>query len=572
MKIFECKDVTFFYPEDTKPAIERINFSLEKGKIYVLCGQSASGKSTLLKHMKKEQIPFGTGTGQMYYCNQILEEMDTKQSCQEIGFVGQLPDEQIVTDKVWHELAFGLESLGIKPMIIRQKIAEVAEYFGIGQWFHRKTDTLSGGQKQILNLASVMAMEPKLLLLDEPTSQLDPIGAERFLHTVEKINKEFGTTVVISEQRLEEVLSIADEILIMHDGKLLEKGKVRECAALLQDGRKMIGKELPVEKGMPVSVRAYIHGADIGSEVDNKEEFSWVFTPLTVREGQFWLESWRTNREKKQMYQGQQKQDWQESIVSEDKKEQKSKNKQVAIEAKNVVWGYERGKEVLKDFSIKIPKQKITAILGGNGSGKTTALKVLTGIYKVKQGKVKQSEICGYLPQNPQTMFTEATVEEELADVICFGKPKIEPSVIRAEVEQMLNRMELVSQREKNPFDLSGGQAQRLAIGKILLTDASIIAMDEPTKGMDAAFKEAFAKMLRKLVADGKTIILVSHDITFCSEYSDYCGFLFDGQMISSSATREFFKQNTFYTTQARKMAVHSYPEVVTVTDLFECM
>ena len=272
------------------------------------------------------------------------------------------------------------------------------------------------------------------------------------------------------------------------------------------------------------------------------------------------------------MYQGQQKQDWQESIFSEDKKEQKSKNKQVAIEAKNIVLGYEKGKEVLKDFSIKIPKQKITAILGGNGSGKTTALKVLTGIYKVKQGKVKQSKICGYLPQNPQTMFTEATVEEELADVICFGKPKIEPSVIRTKVEQMLNRMELVSQREKNPFDLSGGQAQRLAIGKILLTDASIIAMDEPTKGMDAAFKEAFAKMLRKLVADGKTIILVSHDITFCSEYSDYCGFLFDGQMISSSTTREFFKQNTFYTTQARKMAVHSYPEVVTVTDLFECM
>lgn len=569
MKIFECKDVTFFYPEDTKPAIEHINFSLEKGKIYVLCGQSGSGKSTLLKHMKKEQIPFGTGTGQMYYCNRILEELGTKQSCQEIGFVGQLPDEQIVTDKVWHELAFGLESLGEKPMVIRQKIAEVAEYFGIGQWFHRKTDTLSGGQKQILNLASVMAMEPKLLLLDEPTSQLDPIGAERFLHTVEKINKEFGTTVVISEQRLEEVLSIADEIIIMHDGKLLKKGKVRECAALLHDGRMKIGKELPVEKGMPVSVRAYIHGADILSKVDDRKEFSAAYTPLTVKEGQLWLKSWRANREKQPKYQGQ---DCQDSKVFENNKEPKRENKNVAIEAKNVVWGYERGKEVLKDFSIKIPKQKITALLGGNGSGKTTALKVLTGIYKVKQGKVKQSEICGYLPQNPQTMFTETTVEEELADAICFGKRKIEPSAIRTKVEQMLNRMELVSQREKNPFDLSGGQAQRLAIGKILLTDASVIAMDEPTKGMDAAFKEAFAKMLEELVRDGKTIILVSHDITFCSEYTDYCGFLFDGQIISSSTTREFFKQNTFYTTQARKMAIHSYPGVVTVTDLFECM
>lgn len=176
-------NVSFRYPNQSQNAITDISFEIKKGEFVLLCGDSGCGKTTLLRHAKKNQIPTGHGSGKMYFDGKDIEFMDDRESAALIGYVGQSPDGQIVTDKVWHELAFGLESLSFDRETMYRRIAEMSEYLGISGWYEKKTDELSGGQKQILNLASVMVMHPKILILDEPTSQLDPVASERFCRT-----------------------------------------------------------------------------------------------------------------------------------------------------------------------------------------------------------------------------------------------------------------------------------------------------------------------------------------------------------------------------------------------------
>lgn len=253
--VFEFRKVSFCYPEETEPVLKEISFSLYEGEIAVLAGQSGCGKSTLLRHMKKNRIPFGEGSGDLFFMGQDLETVSDRQAAAEIGYVGQDPDSQLVTDKVYHELAFGLENLSVPSERIRRRVAEISEYLGISQIFRKPVDTLSGGQKQIVNLASVLVMKPRLLILDEPTAQMDPIAANRFLQTLVRLNRDFGMTMMIAEQRLEEVLPAADRVLFMQDGRLLADGDARMCGQLLQEGEKKAGEALAVRGALPAAVR-----------------------------------------------------------------------------------------------------------------------------------------------------------------------------------------------------------------------------------------------------------------------------------------------------------------------------
>ena len=221
METIRLDYVNFSYPLSEKPALRDVTFTIQPSQFIVLCGKSGCGKSTLLRQLKKNLIPYGRLEGQVLYCGERVDELPDRKSAEEIGFVQQNPDNQIVTDKVWHELAFGLESLGLSNSAIKRRVAEMASYFGIQGWFRKNVSELSGGQKQLLNLASIMAMQPKLLILDEPASQLDPIAASEFLQTVYKINRDLGTTVLISEHRLEEVFPMADKVMVMDEGKLI---------------------------------------------------------------------------------------------------------------------------------------------------------------------------------------------------------------------------------------------------------------------------------------------------------------------------------------------------------------
>ena len=271
METFQISQLSFTYPGQARPALDHISLCVEEGAFLVLCGQSGCGKTTLLRQLKPALTPHGTQSGQILFQGRPLRDLGPRQQSGDIGFVMQSPDNQLVTDKVWHELAFGLESLGLDTPTIRRRVAEMASFFGIESWFHRDVAELSGGQKQLLNLAAVMVMQPKVLLLDEPTSQLDPIAAEEFLSVLGRINRDLGTTVILSEHRLEEALPLATAAAVLDGGRLLAAGPPRQVGQTLKDLKH------PMFRAMPAPAR-------IWAAVDTATP-----CPFTVREGRNWL-------------------------------------------------------------------------------------------------------------------------------------------------------------------------------------------------------------------------------------------------------------------------------------------
>lgn len=539
--VLSCEHVSFCYPRQTDNAIEDISFSIGEAEFVVLCGQSGCGKTTLLRHFKKNQIPFGTGSGKLYYWGSDLETMDDRESAARIGFVGQNPDTQLVTDKVWHELAFGLENLGVPGEQIRRRTAEIAQYFGMESWFRRPVSELSGGQKQLLNLASVVIMQPDVLLLDEPTAQLDPIGTGRFLDTLRRLNRDLGTAVLLSEQRLEEVVPMADRVLIMHQGHLVADAVPGQCAAKLEAYEREHNEALPIASAMPVAVRVW-------KACHYRDEAN---SPVSIRQGKSWL----ADHVRKTGQPGEPI----KSAVSDRHPCHTAKRavSETALFVDRLCFGYQKDQRVLEDFTMRVPKGMLYAVVGGNGSGKSTALKAIMGICKPRRGKVKAAGKIRFLAQNPKSLFTELTAAEELMAMLLpeNGGASLKEADRTQRVGEMLSYLELTAQREQNPMDLSGGQQQRLALGKLLLTEPDILLLDEPTKGLDGAFKEKLAEFLKDLCSKGKTVVLVSHDMEFCARYADQCGLLFDGQLISEGETRAFFRENVFYTTAAQRMS-----------------
>ena len=477
-----------------------------------------------------------------------LSEVGLREQSSKIGYVMQNPDNQIVTDKVWHELAFGLESLGMDQKTIRLRVAEMASYFGIQGWFHRDVVELSGGQKQLLNLASIMAMQPTVLILDEPTSQLDPIAAADFLNTVRKINLELGTTVIITEHRLEDIFHASDRVVVMDEGAVVaidEPGKIGEF--LKKDNNEMFA-------AMPSPVQIYY-----GVEND-------LGCPLTVREGRNWLTQLFAEKEiKTPMIQ---RPEDEEFIGTP------------AIFMKEVWFRYEKeAPDVLKGVNLSVPKEKIFAMVGGNGTGKSTMLKSICHICKPYRGQIlidgKRIEKYGsdelfhgnlaMLPQDPQSLFVKKTVREDLLEMLPKGCADKE-----AQIERVAEICQIARLLENHPYDLSGGEQQRAALAKVLLTEPKILLLDEPTKGLDNFFKIKFADILNRLKSEGVTILMVSHDVEFCAKYADIVGMFFDGGVITTNRPDKFFSQNSFYTTAANRMSRHIFENAITNEDVIE--
>jgi len=533
----------------------------------VLCGKSGCGKSTLLRHLKKNLVPYGEVSGKVLYGGKETGELDDRVNASQIGFVQQNPDNQLVTDKVWHELAFGLESLGLDNQSIKRRVAEMASFFDIQTWFRKNVSELSGGQKQLLNLASVMVMQPKVLILDEPTSQLDPIAATEFLKTVYRINRELGTTVIISEHRLEELFTMADKVMVM------DKGRIIACDEPWNIGRYLGGSSIeerhPMFYGMPSVMKIYsaCRAAGVPGFMRKDREFS----PLTIREGRLWLEQIAEDNNVPEV---------DSSILHGGDKVRQNSTKNDAdeiINIKNLWFRYNKDSgDVLRGLNVSVRRGELFCLLGGNGVGKSTTLKAISGNITAQSGsitvdglKVKKDNFkelfhnrLAMLPQNPQALFTEITVEEELLEALYYSGFSDEEKAGR--IEEMLDRMEISHLRKSHPYDLSGGEQQRLALGKILLLEPKILLLDEPTKGLDPFFKITLAQVLKKLTEDGVTIFMVSHDVEFCAEYADRCAMFFDGDIVSVGSPKEFFAGNNFYTTSANRIARKWLPEAVT--------
>lgn len=557
MADFEIKGLSFAYPgREDSPALKDINLKIERGQYTVLCGKSGCGKTTLLRHMKTVITPEGARRGEVLFCGKPLEEAGLREQSSRIGYVMQDPDNQIVTDKVWHELAFGLESLGSDQRTIRLRVAEMASYFGIQQWFDKKVTELSGGQKQLLNLASVMAMQPDVLILDEPTSQLDPIAASDFLNTVKKINLELRTTIIISEHRLEEIFPSADSIVVMDRGSMIAWDRPENIGAVLK------GKDHEMFRALPTPVRVY-------HEVPGK-----LSCPLTVREGALWLDETFRDRSIEIRRVSHSRERTEEELLDPEPDD-------CAVTVKEVWFRYEKeGRDILKGLNLRVPGKSIFTVVGGNGTGKTTALKAICGICRPYRGKitiegrplekysVKElfNGVVALLPQDPKGLFVKKTVQEELEEMV-KGLELNEQEKRRA-VEETAALCEIEDMMEAHPLDLSGGEQQRTALAKVLLTGPRVLLLDEPTKGMDSSFKHRFGKTLQKLRDSGITVMIVSHDVEFCAVYGDTVSMFFDGAVMTTNRPGEFFSQNSFYTTAANRMSRHIFENAVTDEDV----
>ncbi len=531
MEMLEVKNLSFTYPGQQSPVLDGISFPVAKGDFLTICGETGSGKTTLLRLLKRELAPIGTRSGEITWrgISQVREDGNPAPAA--IGFVLQRPEEQIVTDRVWHELAFGPENMGLPREAIRRRVSEMAAYFGMDDLFESETTKLSGGQKQLLNLAAIMVMQPEVLLLDEPTAQLDPIAAENFLTAVSRLNREFGLTVIMIEHRTEQVLAVSDRLLFLRAGHLLACGQTRETV-------QKVCRFPEILEGMPAAVRLYARLALRG-----------VPCPLTVREGQRMIETRYDNR-----------------VRSLPHAPYRPSGRE-ALRFSSVFFRYEKSApDVLRDLSFAVYEQEIFCILGGNGSGKSTAIAVAAGLLMPYAGSVRvfgkkcreyknqtlYRSCLSLLPQDVQTAFLCNTVREELADA------GADADTLPFDVSPWLDR---------HPYDLSGGQQQLLAMAKVLAQKPRLLLLDEPTKGLDAHAKAEWVAMLRRLREGGMTVVVVTHDVELAAACADRCALFFRGEITSVDVPDRFFSGNRFYTTAASRMTRGYYDGIVTVEE-----
>lgn len=556
MEILRVDGLKFSYPNQLKKALNNINFSIDEGDFVLICGESGCGKSTLLRHLKPELSPHGQVSGDIYYYSQKINDYSSKQLASEIGYVLQNPDSQIVTDKVWHELAFGLENMGLDTQSIRLRVAEMASFFGIQGWFRKNVNDLSGGQKQLLNLASIMAMQPKILILDEPTSQLDPIAAKDFIDTLVRINKELSTTIIMTEHNLEDIYSVCDKVIVMEDGKVICNDTNYKVVDILSgDKNHKMFKSLPTPSKIYNQLNEYLEGASK--------------SPLTVKDCRQWLNDSMDEVTITKL-------DDSETEINISKKD-----REIAIELKDVYFQYNKISEpTIRDLSFKVYKGEIYSILGGNGTGKSTTLSLVARQRKPQRGKIFINNIemkkynnkslyennLALLPQNPQSLFVFETIREDLEEVLILKNKDRE--YIDKEVKRVSKLLDIEHLLEHHPYDLSGGELQRAGMAKVMLLNPKIILLDEPTKGLDAYCKEEIGKMLMKLRDMGVTIVVVSHDIEFSARYSDRCAMFFDGSIVSEGTPKEFFLGNNFYTTVSNRIARNIFEDTLIYEDV----
>lgn len=572
MEVYKIKDLSFTYAGSGKETLSKISVTVNQGEFIVLCGKSGCGKTTLLRQLKSVLTPYGNTDGEVLFEGQPLFDISLREQAQEIGYVMQHPDHQIVTDKVWHELAFGLENLGCSQQVIQLRVAEMVGYLGISDWYFKDVSTLSGGQKQLMNLAAVLVMQPKVLILDEPTSQLDPLATEEFVRIIKKIQEEFGTTILFSAHCLDDVLSYADRVIVMEEGRILADDTPSRIGLAIRGNDMEVALPVPVQAAMrlskgpsdyPVTVRegrAYLDRicevAGIRQEncVNNKNIVDNVPFPAT-----FCGISGQTDGQKEEP---------------------------PMVSAKDLWFRYEKkGEDVLRDLSLHIKKGEIYALLGANGSGKTTAMSVFGGMKKPYRGQIKINgrklkdyqqgqlfhQLLAILPQDVQTLFVGNTVEEDLQLMLKdVRKRGMQKELAEDLLAHTIEQMEIAELLPMHPYDLSGGEAQRVALAKVLLLSPKLLFLDEPTKGMDACYKKRFGELLGRLKEQGVTILLISHDVEFCARYADTCGLLFQGRVVAQRPAHEFFRGNSFYTTAANRMARHLFPDTVLVEELVE--
>ena len=595
MEFLAFQNLTFTYPGADRPALDSVCLEVGEGGLLCLMGRSGSGKTTLLRQLKTPLAPRGTRSGHVRFLGDDIDTMDPRDQARLIGFVGQDPASQLVCDTVEAELAFGLENLGLQRRAMAMRVAETASYFGLQELMDWPVEELSGGQQQLVNLASVLAMRPRVLVLDEPTSQLDPLAASEFLSTVSAVNDDLGITVIMTEHRLETVFPLADQVAVMEAGRMVAQGTPQEVTAeLRRDGNPLFGC-LPSAARIAVEVE--------GSGVRA--------CPLTVRAGRHWLEDYVGGKVIEMMASGanvEERLGVAEGVacepIPEERREEAaaetrekplhdvapaaSAKTEPALLLRGVWFRYGRDlPDVLRGADLTVGQGELFALVGANGTGKSTLLTVACGLRKSYRGSVRGPHgRWAMVPQDPVMLFSRDTVRQELADMeegdgertprfrtkdlrlqgtLPNEGGSASPSVLLADVVRICALGELL---DRHPLDLSSGEQQRLALAKALLRCPSLLLLDEPTKGLDGIFKDELGFLLRQLTQQGLTVVLVSHDVEFCARWATQAALLFEGRIAASGTPSQLFSQAAFYTTTASRIARGAFPGALTVEDV----
>jgi len=508
MAVISVSNLSFAYP-DCRECLEGVSFDVASGEFVLLCGATGSGKTTLLKLLKREISPFGRLTGSIKLFGKDISELSPHEAVSKIGYVCQDAEAQTVTDKVWHELSFGLEGLGLSQTEMHKRVGEMATYFGIEKYLYADTDTLSGGQKQLLALASVMVMNPDVLLLDEPISQLDPIAAGEFTDALVRVNNDFGVTVVISEHRTDALFALCDKVLLLDGGRL--------TVTIPQEVSKLMhSRYLPT----PMRIAAELgFGKPSLSVKDCRAELQNRYEPTSLPHSA-------------------------------------EATGQAVLTAKDIYYRYTKnGADVLSGASLTLYKSECFCLVGGNGHGKTTLLKVLCGLSKPLRGKVKTESKIAMLPQNVSDVFVYQTIGADL-------------EAISKDCKDAVKLMGVGDLLSRHPSDLSGGERQKCAIAKLLLTEPEILLLDEPTKGLDADAKYALRDIISTLKSRGITVMLVTHDLDFAASVADRCAMLFDGTITNPVTPSEFFATSRYYTTTAARISRGIFDGAITAQEI----
>lgn len=545
MSHLDCTNVSFTYSGAKAPALQNLTFSIKPGEFVLLCGPSGCGKTTLFRLIKRELQPAGYLKGKLRYNGVLLDHLPEEQAAGEIGMVFQHPEHQIVMEDTLHELVFGMENLGFSSNLMRRRAAETTAYLGLEKLLYRPTHTLSGGQKQLLNLASVLALRPRLLLLDEPTAHLDPVGAVRFLHTVKRINEETGITVILTEHRLEEVYPLADRVMVMEKGNLSFNGSPRE-------GIKWMNKVSSLQDLIPGIPSFILQTGETANPL-----------PLNVKEGREWVKGKGIRQS--------------DSFIKEEIATPSLSSSRSQLSLHRIDFRYESEEDVLKQTSFAVNSGECVAVFGGNGSGKSTLLQVMAGLLQPYGGTVRyqgkkltkrifrdRKRRIGYLPQNPEAFFLHETVEAELkAAAAHYSREERQE-----QCQEMISRFQLAPYLSRHPHDLSGGEMQKVALASLFLRDPEVLLLDEPTTGIDPIFKRIFSLLLKRFVKKGRSVVLTTHDVEFAAITATRCALLFDREILASGAVSSFLRDNDYYTTAIYRMTRDTgIPEAVTVEE-----
>lgn len=533
MAFLETKNLSFKY-SDNSFTLGEVSFSLEKGDFCLVVGKTGCGKTTLLKLFKKEITPSGDLKGIVRMDGLDLKEYDSNK----IVYMFQNPSRQIVSDKVYHEIVFGLESRGFKKEIIEAKLAEIVNYLDINDLLNKHTMELSGGEAQLVSLASLLVLDPEVILLDEASSQLDPLTRKKFLEILKRINQDFGITIILVEHNLEEVLKFTDKIVVLDQGEMLYFGLRDDVINFLSSSKEyfaFLPKTLQISKQLDLG--SLLHLKDVKQALKNKykNEINFTYEPKVF-------------------------------------------GKEI-IKAGELYYRYsKKEKDVLEKLSLTVYDNEILGLVGGNGVGKTTLLKNLAGIRTFYSGRIEienknirkykgnslYKKLVAYLPQDPLTLFIKRTIGEDLEYYV--KSLDLDKDLLN----KLITKFDLKPLLEMSSYDLSGGELQKCAFTKILLSKPKILFLDEPTKGMDFSLREELKEILVELKAEGATIIIATHDLEFVASVADRVGIMFNGKVLSLTDSHSFFSNNNFYTTIASLAARDLYDKVITVPELVE--